>query len=111
MLSLQRCRAILGHRLDDADLERVRDQLYAVAAVTVEAFIQGQRSPAPRDVGSLGGEADRRDALALLPPEERVAVEERAALMEFDGGLDRDRAERHAVLRLVRRDGLKETRS
>jgi hypothetical protein len=32
----------------------------------------------------------------MLPEDERYEVEERAAIMEFDGGLDRDAAERAA---------------
>jgi hypothetical protein len=36
------------------------------------------------------------DALAMLLEEDRYYVEERAAIMEFDGGLERDAAERAA---------------
>ena len=36
------------------------------------------------------------DAVAMLPEGERYEVEERAAILEFDGGLDRDAAERAA---------------
>jgi len=34
----------------------------------------------------------------MLPEKDRYDVEERAAIMEFDGGLNRDAAERAAFL-------------
>ncbi len=41
-------------------------------------------------------------ALKRLSPDEREAWEERAAIMEFDGGLDRDRAESMAVTEFLK---------
>ena len=43
-----------------------------------------------------------RIALSQLPPDIRIDVEERAAIMEFDGGLSREQAERYAYLAYVR---------
>lgn len=43
------------------------------------------------------------DAAALLNADDRAEIEERAAIMELDGGLDRDRAERAAFSDLLRR--------
>lgn len=37
------------------------------------------------------------DAIQQLPPDIRVDVEERAAIMEFDGGLTREEAEQAAL--------------
>ena len=42
MLSVQRCRAILGKAAQgksDAEIERLRDDLHALAAVTVDMFL------------------------------------------------------------------------
>jgi hypothetical protein len=112
MLTLERCRQILG---DDApqsnsDLERMRDQLYGLARVVVEACPRQRRgnglrnapAGARRTIDSAAVDKARAkpaafpDALAMLPEDERYEVEERAAIMEFDGGLDRDAAERAA---------------
>ena len=40
-------------------------------------------------------------ALKLLPESEREDVEERAAIIEFEGGANRDEAERQAILGAV----------
>ena len=114
MLTLQGCRQLLHEQpaLTDADVGAVRDQLYTCARIAVEAFLDSRRGDAARTtegktsvapaVDGVRRESRFRDAVALLPPGERVAVLERAAIIEFDGGVERDQAERHAVLRAVR---------
>ena len=86
MLSVQRCRELLGPSApsSDEEIEVLRNQLYAVATVWLERG-------APR----LEPSAD--SVLGALPEDERADVEERAALMEFDGGASRDVAERMAL--------------
>jgi hypothetical protein len=42
-------------------------------------------------------------ALALLPASEREEVEERAAILEYEGGLSRSSAEQLAVTEIVQR--------
>jgi len=104
--SLAKCRKILGNACPESnsDLERLRDQLYGLARATVEAFIETpRRDDAPRplnDAGCVfGGEgrakppADFADALDTLPEDERYVLEERAAIHEFEGKLDRNAAE------------------
>lgn len=106
LLSLARCRQILGNASpeSDADLERLRDQLYTLARATVEALPHQRREKAPalplnhagRVFKDRVGErppASFSDALALLPQGERYELEERAAIHEFDGHLDRSAAE------------------
>ena len=94
MLSLERCRKILGDVAPpaDEDLERIRRDLYALARVAVSAF--------------GGHRADRGErveaALRLVPPHDREGLEERAAIREYDGGLDRDDAERAVLSDYVR---------
>ena len=43
-----------------------------------------------------------RIALSQLPEDIRIDVEERAAIMEVDGGLSREQAERYAYLAYLR---------
>ena len=43
-----------------------------------------------------------RLALRLVPPHDREDLEERAAVREYDGGLDRDAAERAVLMDYVR---------
>jgi hypothetical protein len=111
MLSFAKCREVLGagSSESDADLELLRDQLYALARATVEAF---PHQRCKND--SLHALNDARhafniktveipttsfpDALELLSEEDRYAVKERAAILEFDGGLSRDAAEQAALL-------------
>jgi hypothetical protein len=104
--SLARCREILRSNCpaSDADLERLRDQLYAFAHVTVEAFTRQSCENSPlRALNHAGsvfkgetGESPQpafSNVLTTLPPDERYVLEERAAIHEFDGGLDRSAAE------------------
>lgn len=94
MLSLARCRQILGRscQLNDQELETVRDQLYALADIAVDTGRQSHwlRDPAV-DVGADG------HALRHLPDEIRESVIERAAIMEYDGALPRADAELAAL--------------
>jgi hypothetical protein len=85
--SLKDCRRLLGTagaRLSDNQVEQLRDQLMELAVAVVSLY--------------------RRDDLALeecalqmtLPPD-REAIEERAAILEFDAGVPRDLATRTAL--------------
>jgi hypothetical protein len=50
MLSLRRCRELLGpkYTFSDGDLMVLRDQLYAIALIALEAFAsQGEQEPEP----------------------------------------------------------------
>lgn len=52
MLTIQRCREILGKdcALSDAELENLRDQLYGLADVAVSAFLEARRSDGTANV-------------------------------------------------------------
>lgn len=91
MLSVQRCRELLGASApsSDEDIEELRSQLYAVAVVWLG---QGAR-PLEPSTDSL---------LSALPEDDRVGVEERAAVLEYDGGVPRDLAERAAITDIFR---------
>lgn len=93
MLSLERCRQLLGDERADDDLERLRDSLYALADVVVAGFHE-TRPSAPTN--------PFRRALRLVPDEDHEALEERAAICEYDGGLGRDDAERAALSEILR---------
>ena len=92
MFSIQRCREILGTDApkSDAEIEKVRDQLYAIADVWLA---RGAEVP-PTPAAAL---------FASLSEDDRFEVEERAALMEFDGRLLRDHAERVAFATIMLR--------
>jgi hypothetical protein len=92
-------------------LEQLRDQLYGLARVVVEACPRQRHGNGPRNAPDAarraidGAAMDTEppkpagfpDAVEMLPEDERYEVEERAGIMEFDGGLDRDAAERAAM--------------
>lgn len=71
--------------MSDTQVEALRDQLYAIATVARRAFMAANELPFDL-------------ALGLLSADERHDVEERAAIVEFDGKLSRDQAERLALV-------------
>ena len=87
------------------------EQLERLARVVVDACPRQRRGNGPQNAPDARQRAFDRaagvaepsksvgfpDALAMLPDEDRYDVEERAAIMEFDGGLDRNEAERAAI--------------
>jgi hypothetical protein len=92
VLSLQRCRFLLGAdcNLTDAELEQLRQELYAWSEVAISAFCA--QKPL------LGSCRERGDSpmLKAIPDGERPGVEERAAILEFEAGLRKPEAERQA---------------
>jgi hypothetical protein len=98
--SLARCRAILGSDgpESDRDLEQLRNQMYGLARVVVEACLcQPRQKGSPCALNAPSRVFDGSSGMALLPQEDRYDVEERAAIMEFDGGLARSAAELAAL--------------
>jgi len=95
MLSLERCREIVG-RGSDAELDLAREQLYALADVVIHAFVEHRAS-------EQGPGAEFADALKLLPCEHADDATERAAIIEFEAGRNWDEAERQAILAVVGR--------
>jgi len=95
MLSLSRCRRLLGPgcQLSDVEVEQLRDELVGLARVIV-----GTLSPSGHRYGDVG--PGNQDGLILdvahWPVEDRESLEERAAILEFDGGASRKSAERTA---------------
>jgi hypothetical protein len=96
MLTLLRCRQLLGaagDELTDAQVKQVRDEMYAMAqSVLISA--------GARRCGNTAGPAL---VWRLVSGGRREALEERAAILEFDAGLSRDIAERAAFTQLCRR--------
>jgi hypothetical protein len=114
MLSLQRCREILGQdcSLNDEELETLRNQLYGLADVVTTVLDTHLRQNGslnslvvkPRSKNTSKGsrhpsQEKRRfeTELALLPEDVRTVILERTSIMEFDGGLARDVAEMAAL--------------
>jgi hypothetical protein len=88
LLSLPACRRLLGpvgDSLSDAEVVQLRDQLYALAQSAVAAFAQD------------AGDEQEATVLGCLPPAVREAVEERAAILQFDAHLPRGLATRIAI--------------
>ena len=94
-LNISDCRRLVDGGTDE-ELALVRDQLYAIAEVTVRAFVETRRSNT-RD----GGPLDK--ALGWLPEEDAEHATERAAIIEFDGGKPRAEAERRALRSILGR--------
>jgi hypothetical protein len=106
MLSVKRCREILGAdaTVTDERLEHLRDEMYALAGVVVERIAQSD--PRPREVEQdRSGVRPLKAALRLLPGDDTEDVEERAAIIEFEAGVDRDEAERRAIMGTIERQG------
>lgn len=93
-LSIQQVRELLQSEclLSDCEIEQVRDQLYAIARVWIDGGLR-----------ALGGPSV--EFSEMLAENERVEVEERAAILEFDGDLTRSEAERVAIGTHLRRTG------
>jgi hypothetical protein len=87
VLSLDSCRRLLAHDgrdLSDADVERLRDQMYMLAGVVVPFYEAHRDQPGPA-------------ACRQLTQEDRDVIEERAAILEFDGQMPRDVATRLSI--------------
>ncbi len=87
-LSLDACRRALGNsssNLSDAQLGKLRDQLYAFAEFGVDAYVRSS-SLTPQE-----------DGLVHIPDDDRYDVEERAAVLQFDAGMTRSAATRTAI--------------
>lgn len=93
MLSLERCRKALGadNKLSDEDLAKLRDQFYCLASLALELRDRQKKQTLERPDGCLI---------------DRDALEERAAIIEFEGNLSRDEAEKKAVAFAVESDHL-----
>jgi hypothetical protein len=98
VLSLQKCRSLLGAdcKLTDAELEQLQRELYAVADVAIGVFCAQKSSGS----GSGSGDGSKSQivsgCLGGIPEEERETFEERAAILEYEGGLKKPEAERQA---------------
>jgi hypothetical protein len=96
MLSVSRCREILGRScsLNDEELARLRDEFYELARVVVAGCEDG--------VIKSGAEPGRFDAaLKMVPQVDRDRVVERASIRQFEGGQMQEMAERGALLEFV----------
>jgi hypothetical protein len=90
MISLERCRKILGSNdsVSDENLAALREQLYSFAELALDIRDRKQASvlPSTSAFEQLADEHDEPDILR-----------ERAAIIEFDGKVSRDEAERMTI--------------
>ena len=104
-LSLQKCRKIVGPEcsLSDSELESFRDSLYALADVAYEAF-QDKKIRGALSSKSLINVSEKpslhtveplifQQELEKLISDERETLEERVAIMEYEGNLSRPESE------------------
>jgi len=81
-LGIRACRQLLGAAaagMSDGAIEQLRDQLYVVAELVIACGPQ------------------RRYASTALTNDHKDELDERAAIMEFDGNMNRTTAERAAT--------------
>ena len=97
VLSVDECRKLVsGSDVSDDQLLAIREQLYALAEVAVDAGAHGTEGASGR--GAAFGDFVRR-----LEVDDREALEERAAIREYDGGESRDAAKSGALLQYMRK--------
>lgn len=103
MLSLDRCRVLLGaveRSRSNAELEAMRDHLYTFARFAVAAYFRAEGEGA-EESGGIGESRHFVSALSMFPDKDREELRERAAILEFEGRIGRDQAERRAVRDLL----------
>ena len=90
MISLDRCRKLLGpeNSVPDEKLVTLRDQLYCLAELFLDLRDIGQRLDKPVEGAFEQVAGSQQDPNVL---------KERAAIIEFDGGISREEAERQAL--------------
>lgn len=114
MLSLQKCRELLGGNstLSDSSLELLRDQLYALADIATTELLEQRRNYCfensfvewPQLIDTNEGLSitnvaeDFEEFLKPLSLDEREEAQERAAVMEYDGELPRYQSERIVMM-------------
>jgi len=106
MLSLRRCRELLPTQsfLSDEQVEILRGQFYAVAQLACEKS-KHPRERVDLEMGGFPGPRGSVRAFEESVTEENLTeMEERAAIMEFDGNLQRADAERVAIALIFHRD-------
>ncbi len=115
MLSLRECQEILGHQsnLCSESLEHLRSQLYGIAEDIVDVGIRSAGSnssyistPKSKSV-KIDPEIVPNFELAIerLPDDQREEIIERSAIMEYNGGIPKDEAEKYALGRKQREPG------
>ena len=104
MVSIDRCRELLrkGPETSDTDLESSRDQLYLLADLVID-LLPGSTKSSSLSEGSDQNPQNFGDFLDALPIADQESIEERAAIRQFDGGLDRGDAERAAMVDYIKK--------
>jgi len=102
MLSLQHCRKILGAKAprSEEELVRLREQFYCLVELTFAI-----RDKSRRDF--VDDASFERVSNSIEDPE---TLEERAAIIEFEGNISRDEAERLAIGLSLNDESLKDER-
>ncbi len=112
MLSIRDCRKLIDDKsLSDKEIEQIRDAMYAVVEPLID-FIREKLGAAQERSEDQEAPFESDDApdpfssvnrlLAVLPPDERDHLIERAGMREYDGAMPRSEAEKHALQDLWR---------
>jgi hypothetical protein len=90
MLSLEHCRKLLGpeNNVPVEKLVTLRDQLYCLAELVLDLRDSSRKADL-----SVNGPFEQ----IAVSYEDPYALQERAAIIEFDGKVSRDEAERRAI--------------
>ncbi len=93
LLNLEKCRFLLGTNceLTDSEVEQLRQEMYGLADVAIQVFRTQKIDDQARMAAKPG-----HSCLSEIPEADRCTVEERAAIVEFEGGLKKPDAERLA---------------
>ncbi len=105
MISLEQCRQILGAAApdDESELRRIRDDVHELAQIFVQVLqcgeVTSRNDPLPNPNPQLQADAAARNhrpfdvVCRAVGDDTAYALVERAAIMEYDGGLERREAE------------------
>jgi len=107
MISLERCREILGDQsLPDGQVVSIREAIYGIAYCAFDEFASNAQRAGNEKCQNNGIQFQRFQfdkALSLVPGAVCEDIEERAAIMEYEGEIGRDEAERSAFQEYINR--------
>lgn len=108
MISLERCREILGDQsLPEDQVASMREAIYSIAFVAFDDYVSKANVTGDKVSQSVAGEKFQFErALTLVSEEVRAGIEERAAIKEFESESGRDEAERTAFQEYIDRQRL-----
>lgn len=98
VIDLRRCRDLLGPdcSLTDDQIKLLRDELTTLANIALDLGVQESRN---------GAKSAIEMAATVVPEDQYEGIRERASILELEGGLPRNEAERRAMNGWSMREG------